>query len=313
MSLSPRERERLDALVAAYGRLPKAEPPAAVDAAVRANARAALQRVRPRWPGLLATAATMTIAIGLAWQLRDAEDAREAQRPSATSMPAPQRTDPGRTTEVVEDGTAVSTDPDLRERDVKARDVPETPRAFDDFEETPAAPAPPPHDPSARRAEAEAAAPAEPRARAPVPAPQPIPEVEQASQASGEPPLRKQADALFESKTAPAPPPAAIRVPAAPPAVARSSAAATRDAPQQERLSRDASANAIEALESAPTDRADARLGAAAATREPRDWLDEIVRLLRTGQRERAIESLREFRAAHPDAELPPELAELLP
>ncbi len=86
MSLTPRERERLEALVAAYRRLPKAEPPDVVDAAVLQMARKAVRGDAPPhktarpWPTLLATAATMTLAIGLAWNLRDA-DRPEAPQP----------------------------------------------------------------------------------------------------------------------------------------------------------------------------------------------------------------------------------------
>ena len=54
-------------------------------------------------------------------------------------------------------------------------------------------------------------------------------------------------------------------------------------------------------------------LGAAAAVREPRAWLDDIERLLREGRREQAIAELERFRAAYPDHELPRALRDLKP
>ena len=324
MSLTPRERDRLDALVAAYRRLPQVEPPAALDAAVRAHARAALRPAKPRWPGLLATAATMTIAIGLAWQLNDAEDVRETQRPGAASVPEPQRT----SAEVLEDGPVASSDAGRHEQHTKAAESPESNRALDELAESTAPEAPPAA--TERKPNADATAPEESRARAAIALPRPITEIEQSPQPSTEPPSRSERHAPLESSAAPAPPPArrsatapppaAIPAPAAVPAapsavappVAKRDTADTRDEPPDGRLARD-EADAFEERQTAPGARADAGLGAASAAREPQDWLDEITRLLRTGQRARAIESLREFRDAHPDAELPPELAELLP
>lgn len=332
MSLTPRERERLDALVAAYRQLPQVEPPAAIDAAVRAHARAALRRGSLRMPGLLATAATMTIAIGLAWQLRDAEDLREAQRPAATSVPAPQGAEPLERAEILEDGPVASSDAALREQRAKSAESRGSRRPLDELSKSAAPDAPPPVN--ELKSEADAEAPADARARAPMASPQPIPQVEQASQASGEPPSRERRQAPLESNAAPPPPPAAppapssaaasppadvseattasVAAPAVAPAVAKRAAANERDEPSQERIARD-EADGLDEGESAPGARADAVLRAASASRAPHDWLHEISRLLRIGQRERAIESLREFRDAHPDVELPPELAELLP
>jgi hypothetical protein len=74
-------------LKASYARLPQAEPDPALDAAIR---RAAAQAVRenasparrPRWPIALGTAATLVLAAGLAWRMR------EAPAPSAAA-PSP--------------------------------------------------------------------------------------------------------------------------------------------------------------------------------------------------------------------------------
>jgi Meckel syndrome type 1 protein len=93
---SPEERE----LAALYRNLPQASPDARLDAAIldaatRAVAPAA--RRRPRWPIALGTAATLVLAAGLAWRMRD-EPTRapptapapviEARDPAPASAPA---------------------------------------------------------------------------------------------------------------------------------------------------------------------------------------------------------------------------------
>lgn len=77
-------------LKALYGRLPTAEPSPALDATIRqAAARAALGSERPaqarrrrHWPIALGTAATVVLAAGLAWRMREMP-ARETSSPSA--------------------------------------------------------------------------------------------------------------------------------------------------------------------------------------------------------------------------------------
>ena len=325
MSLSPQEEQRLEALVAAYRRLPSVEPSGPIDAAVRANARAALRTQRPRWPALLATAATMTIAVGLAWQLRDAENALEPPGPVEEGDSRPAARDERRgENEAREDAPTGSPAPvaapgpgAMRDAAPPAKTV--TPRSSDDGGGRAARTAPRVQAESKPESGADRS---EARRRAPASAPQPFPGIEQASRASGAPPLRELREAApAESPPSapsvpPPPPPAAVSTPAAPPAVAKSSAANAREEPAAETLARDAVTTTDaydDAYEMPPQPDTDARLGAATGERTPQDWLDEIVRLLRTGQRERAVESLREFRAVHPDAELPPELAELLP
>ncbi|HEU4669680.1 MAG TPA: hypothetical protein VFR91_03140 [Dyella sp.] len=67
------------ALKAAYGRLPPSEPGPALDMAIRRAAAQAVDadtgparaRRRPRWPIALGTAATVVLAAGLAWRMRD--------------------------------------------------------------------------------------------------------------------------------------------------------------------------------------------------------------------------------------------------
>jgi Meckel syndrome type 1 protein len=70
-------------LAALYRSLPRAEPDAKLDAAVLAEAaRAAtpVTRRMPRWPIAFATAATVVLAAGLAWHMR--------QKPPSAPMPA---------------------------------------------------------------------------------------------------------------------------------------------------------------------------------------------------------------------------------
>lgn len=77
--LSPEERAMADALARV---LPRGGPPQAVDAGVLAAARAALAepatapvaRRRQRWPATLGIAAFLTLAVGVAWQLRPAPE-----------------------------------------------------------------------------------------------------------------------------------------------------------------------------------------------------------------------------------------------
>lgn len=79
--LDPEERALADALARAT---PRAGPPPEVDAAILASARRALQaepaargrhRRRRRWPAALGVAASLALALGIAWQLRPAPDA----------------------------------------------------------------------------------------------------------------------------------------------------------------------------------------------------------------------------------------------
>lgn len=67
--MNPDDPQALESTLAAYRRLPRAEPAAALDAAVRAHARAAIAaRPRQRWPVLFATAATVLLAASLGWR-----------------------------------------------------------------------------------------------------------------------------------------------------------------------------------------------------------------------------------------------------
>ncbi|BBO51328.1 hypothetical protein [Stenotrophomonas maltophilia] len=104
--LTPEERE----LAQLLGRRAEQEPPAALDAAILAAARAAVdapaadataspdaprvRRTRPRWPAVFGIAASMVFAIGIAWQLRPepppvpAGEAQMAAAPAAADVAA---------------------------------------------------------------------------------------------------------------------------------------------------------------------------------------------------------------------------------
>lgn len=91
--LSPEERE-LAQLTARLG--PQGEPSPALDARVLAAAHAALQparatRRKPRWPVALGLAASMVLAVGIAWQLRPLQSPSvivAAEAPAPAQLPA---------------------------------------------------------------------------------------------------------------------------------------------------------------------------------------------------------------------------------
>jgi resuscitation-promoting factor RpfA len=80
--VSDKDLDGIDQLAAAYRKLPRPEPSPTLDAAILAQARAALAKParRTRWPAWVASAAAVTLAVGLAWQVRDRTE---------TGQPAP--------------------------------------------------------------------------------------------------------------------------------------------------------------------------------------------------------------------------------
>lgn len=108
--MSPHDDERLpgeDELAALYRKLPDKQPGPALHAAVlRAAAEAirpaAARPRRPRWPVALGTAATLALAFGLTWHMRE--------WPSAT-QPAPMPTVPAERSESAPPEAAVATAP----------------------------------------------------------------------------------------------------------------------------------------------------------------------------------------------------------
>ncbi|AND68310.1 hypothetical protein ATSB10_08560 [Dyella thiooxydans] len=83
-------------LRALYGRLPPSEPAPALDAAIRRAAAQAVDadtglthpRRRPRWPIALGTAATVVLAAGLAWRMRETPTPQPAAPASVVTAAA---------------------------------------------------------------------------------------------------------------------------------------------------------------------------------------------------------------------------------
>jgi Meckel syndrome type 1 protein len=75
-------------LAALYRKLPQREPAAALDDAVRRMAAAAVSsgrmRRRARWPVALGTAATLVLAVGLGWRMREMPSSMPASPPTAS-------------------------------------------------------------------------------------------------------------------------------------------------------------------------------------------------------------------------------------
>lgn len=204
--LTPEERE----LARLLGRRAEQAPPAALDAAILAAARAAVdapaadavaspeaprtQRTRPRWPAVFGIAASMVFAIGIAWQLR----------PEPPPVPAGE--------------AAVAAAPAAAE-DVAAADQAADRSAADSA----VAAAEPSAAPAAPEAAPVAAAPAPAIARAPEPAPAET--AEAPAQAARSMAADAAADTAFAALP-PAPTAAPAAAPPAPPASAAYSAPA---------------------------------------------------------------------------------------
>ncbi|MBA0445774.1 hypothetical protein [Stenotrophomonas maltophilia] len=325
--LTPEERE----LAHLLGRRTEQAPPAALDAAILAAARAAVdapakgadilvdaprtRRTRPRWPAVFGIAASMVFAIGIAWQLR----------PEPPTVPAGE--------------AAVAAAPAAA--DIAAADQTAGNSAAD-------AALPPPDPSAAAPAAAEAApvaAPAAAVARAArptpaqaIPAPASAPQKEQADAARARV-AEPATDTSFAAMPPPAPPappaPAAYSAPApsSAPAVtgtmkARSaaaplaSAADAEQAPVLDRIEMTASKRVAPSVRSAPgvMRRSDAGLSADAVQAEVetdarlprRQWLQKIRARRDDGQRDLARASLERYMQQYPEARLPHDLRPLL-
>ncbi|KPG84570.1 hypothetical protein AN993_08570 [Stenotrophomonas maltophilia] len=303
--LTPEERE----LARLLGRRAEQAPPAALDAAILAAARAAVdapaadavaspeaprtQRTRPRWPAVFGIAASMVFAIGIAWQLR----------PEPPPIPAGE--------------AAVAAAPAAAE-DVAAADQAADSSAADSAvaaAEPAAAPAAPEAGPVAA-----APAPAIARTRKPAPA--------ETAEAPAQAARSMAADAVADTSFA-ALPPAPAAAPAASGALkARTAAAPAANAAEVER------AQALDRVEitsmkrEAPSRSApgimrrgsDAGLSADAVQAEVdadarlprRQWLQKIRTRRDDGQRDLARASLERYMQQYPEARLPRDLRPLL-
>jgi len=320
--LTPEERE----LAQLLGRRAEQAPPAALDAAILAAARAAVdapaadataspdaprvRRTRPRWPAVFGIAASMVFAIGIAWQLRPepppvpAGEAQMAAAPAAADVAA--------TEQMIESSAA-------------------------DSAAAAAEPAAAPAMPEA----APVAAPAAAIARARNPAP--------ADATDAPPPAARSmaAEPAADSSFAALPPPPAA-APPAPPAPAAYSAPAPLMAPVvasgslKARSAGSPESNSVQAEQAPALDRveitsmkreapsrsapgimrrgSDAGLSAdtvqaevAADARLPRrQWLQKIRQRRDDGQRDLARASLERYIQQYPESRLPRDLRPLL-
>ncbi|WP_288469458.1 hypothetical protein [uncultured Stenotrophomonas sp.] len=319
--LTPEERE----LARLLGRRAEQAPPAALDAAILAAARAAVdapaadavaspeaprtQRTRPRWPAVFGIAASMVFAIGIAWQLR----------PEPPPVPAGE--------------AAVAAAPAAAE-DVAAADQAADHSAADSA----VAGAQPSAAPAAPEAAPVAAAPAPSIARAPEPAPAET--AEAPAQAARSMAADAAADTAFAALP-PAPTAAPAAAPPAPPAFAPAASGAlkarTAAAPAPAPAANAAEVERAEALDrveitsmkrEAPSRSApgimrrgsDAGLSAdtvqaevdADARLPRRQWLQKIRERRDQDQRDLARASLERYIQQYPEARLPRDLRPLL-
>jgi hypothetical protein len=259
-------------LVARYRALPRPEPSAALDAAVLAQARAAVRRTRPAWMAPLGAAAVVVLAVAVGWQLRGVPFESPDVLPQADSaLPAERASEAPVDAEADAEATAATAAAQRNEAPTGAG-----PGAR--------APAPPPAPLREAKAERErqvemrsATSTEAPAAPAP-PAPAPPPE------APGMP-----AQALSKAQRAePAPQPAAPPAPTAPPSAVVAPMAAE--------------AASAELVRDAAADLADL---------EPAEWMDAIRRLREAGDVDAARAELRRLLDRHPDLELPEDLRDL--
>ncbi len=300
--LSPEERA-LGERLARLG--PQGEPSAALDARILAAAHAAASRPSTeyraprRWPMALGIAASLTLAVGIAWQLRPAQEATvydEAASAAASQAEAPPM--------------AQESSADLAAADAAADQANtvavEPPPSAD------ASPAQMPGAGSRREPSPPASVPrsAAQRARAPAPAP----------------PSPSEPEVVFDDavptvdapSAAPAAPPAApMRPPSAAPA-AKAIADETRtQAAGRDSAETSASNVAGTAASAATQAREDAFAEdvppATADSPEVREaWLQRIRELAKTGDTEDARASLQEFVRRYPNHPLPDDLRALL-
>lgn len=331
--LSPDERgmaQRLSRLEST------AAPSPELDARILAMARgaggagatsgpAAPRRARPRWPVAMGLAASLAVAVGVAWQLRP--------QPDSQVLPAP--------AERGDIPAAVSSMPAAEEAPVAAVDAPEPPGSGGDtararpLAEGPpvAAAAPGETTPARQAAEREARAGAEARqarargqaaedsarrqARPAAAVAAPAPVAAAPTQRAVEP-LRTRTTASQDGAiefVPPPPPPAPPAPPAPAPAAASGDAARTKaPAPAVEQIvvtgTRAEEAAGFDVVADQPLDD---RPPASADSPEVREhWLQRIRELREGGEVDAARASLREFMRRHPHAKVPADLRPLL-
>lgn len=296
--LTPEERA-LGERLARLG--PHGEPSPALDARILAAAHAAAstpaQTHRPsrRWPMALGIAASLTLAVGIAWQLRPVQETTVYdEAASATAVQA-------ETAAAPQESAAEVAAADQ----VQAVAVPPPPAAEAGPARTPAA---------GSRREMDKAVPAPgaaaQRARAPAPAPPAPPEPEA---------VFDDAAPVDAAIPAPAAPPAAAAMRAPSPAPAAKAISGETRTQAAERNSTEAAANSVAgtAARTSAQSREDAFAEdvppATADSPEVREaWLQRIRELAKAGNTDDARASLHEFVHRYPNHPLPDDLRALL-
>lgn len=289
--LTPEER----ALAQRLARLgPHGEPSPTLDARILAAAHDAVaktqaRRPRRRWPVAFGIAASLALAVGVAWQLRPLPQAAvyRSEAPAAasaqtTSQPAAIAESPMESDTMPEDATAIAPQADAAAN--TSTPTPEASRESAKIMKS-AAPAPPP----------------------PVEQPPVEPDIVLDNPAP--------AEAAAQSAPVAAPRAFGMQPPAAPTTGDKRQSAAAADAaanalPETDTLDR---LQATGTAEAAASDEPGTDVPPATMTSpEARDaWLARIRELLATGKPDAARASLREFRHRYPDAPLPEDLRAL--
>lgn len=283
---------------------PNGGPPPALDASILAAAHAAAstryqKQHTTRWPALLGLAATLALAVGVAWQLRPLATAPGVQdevpnaASAASTAPPPERADEAQasTTASTEAGVVAAESTPAPAGDVGTVATPRLPAPT-------IAPAPP------RTRDSGVTLPIPPQAVA-TPSPAPVPTA---------------TDATPEAMAFPAPAPPAPPPPATP--VAKATAAMQQDAAARQRLDRSAAMpQQSAAAESMAADATAENNAAAPATAtkgmpevaedrylSPSDWLQRIRLRRDLGDMAAARDSLALFRQIHPGITVPADL-----
>jgi hypothetical protein len=321
--LTPEERE----LARLLGRRAEQGPPPALDAAILAAARAAVDapageasltpaaprtlRPRRRWPAVFGVAASTVFAVGIAWQMRPEPPSAPAE--AVATAPAAQ--------EMAADASAEVMASDSAAADVVAAETAPAPTAATAPAAAEAAPAsapaiadvPKPAPATARQAPAPMMA----------PAPPPAPAADTAFAAPAMPaaaPAAPEAYSIPAPASAPAAPAAAMRARKATAATAESMSSAQATAEDRIALTASKQDAAGRTAPGVMRRASDAGLSAEAVQAEVqadaglprRQWLQKIRERRDSGQRDLARASLERYLQTYPEARLPKDVRPLL-
>ena len=321
--LTPEERE----LARLLGRRAEQGPPPALDAAILAAARAAVDapageapltpaaprtlRPRRRWPAVFGVAASTVFAVGIAWQMRPEPQSAPAE--AVSTAPAAQ--------EMAADASAEVMASDSAAADVVAAETAPAPTAATAPAAAEAAPAsapaiadvPKPAPATARQAPAPMMA----------PAPPPAPAADTAFAAPAMPaaaPAAPEAYSIPAPASAPAAPAAAMRARKATAATAESMSSAQATAEDRIALTASKQDAAGRTAPGVMRRASDAGLSAEAVQAEVqadaglprRQWLQKIRERRDAGQRDLARASLERYLQTYPEARLPKDVRPLL-